>query len=233
MSERVWTIGIVLYPGFTQLDATGPHEVLSRVPGARVLLLSADGNAVCSESGLTIEVTTSFADAPPLDVVIAVGGPGVNAVLTSDAHTSFIRRTANTAEYVVSICTGALLLGAAGLLTGYQATTHWLAMDFLRDFGAVPINERVVIDRSLLTAAGVSAGIDLALVLAARIAGEAAAREIQLMIEYAPQPPFDSGNVEQADADLVEKVRVARNRMQDVRKQQVTRAVMALRAPSK
>jgi cyclohexyl-isocyanide hydratase len=217
------TVGMILFPEFTQLDLTGPYEVFSRLPDCKVELLSVDGEPVRSENGLTISATNSFDDAPRINILFVPGGPGVNRVLEDDDYLSFVRTAGEKAQYVTSVCTGALLLAAAGLLTGYRATTHWLSLELLPYFGAIPMAQRVVIDRNRITGAGVTAGIDFALSLAGRIAGTHVAREIQLMLEYAPDPPFHSGTPEDADPELVELVRKQRSAIQAERLAQAQR----------
>jgi cyclohexyl-isocyanide hydratase len=183
-------IGFLIFPRLTQLDLTGPWDVLARVPGVHLHLLARERGPVAAEGGLTFLPSSSLAEAPPLDIVCVPGGAGVNAVLEDDAVLDWLAAQGARASWVTSVCTGALALGAAGLLRGYQATTHWLSVDLLPIFGATPIDERVVIDRNRVTGGGVTAGIDFGLTLAARLAGDEAARRIALALEYAPAPPF-------------------------------------------
>jgi len=183
-------IGFLAFPRLTQLDLTGPYEVLSRVPGARVHVLAREPGPIVAEGGLQLLPTGTLAEAPPLDVLCVPGGAGVNAVLEDDATLDWLAAQGARARWVTSVCTGALALGAAGLLRGYLATTHWLSLDLLPVFGATPLDERVVLDRDRITGGGVTAGIDFALTLAAQLAGEEAARRIALGLEYAPAPPF-------------------------------------------
>jgi cyclohexyl-isocyanide hydratase len=197
---------MILFPGMTQLDLTGPYEILCRVPRLDVVLLSATGEPVRSEHGLRLAADASFDAAPALDVLLVPGGPGANQTLIDEGHLRFVRRAAQGAQWVTSVCTGALLLGAAGLLRGYRATTHWCSIEFLSTLGAIPVSDqRVVVDRNRITSAGVTAGIDLA--LAARVADEATARRIQLAIEYDPEPPLDSGSAAVAKTETVAAVR--------------------------
>ncbi len=221
-------IGLLLFPDLTQLDATGPYEVFARIPGARVHLVAKSAAPVACEQGLAIVPTATLDDAPPLDVVCVPGGVGVNAVMEDDATLAFLRRQASSARFVTSVCTGALALGAAGLLRGYRATTYWMALDFLRAFGAEPVAERVVIDRDRITGGGVTAGIDFGLIIARELCGEAAARAIQLQIEYDPAPPFDSGSPRTADPALVARLRAAAQTRQDERRSVVERAAARL-----
>jgi cyclohexyl-isocyanide hydratase len=200
-------IGFLVFPGVQQLDLTGPYEVLALLPGARMHLAAAGLAPVASATGLVLSPTVSFADCPPLDVLCVPGGAGINALLTDAVALDFVRRQAAGARYVTSVCTGALVLGAAGLLRGKRATTHWNAMEFLAAYGAVPVNARVVRDGNLFTGGGVTAGIDFALTLAAEIAGLEVAQGIQLNLEYAPAPPFDAGTPQAAPPGVLASVR--------------------------
>ena len=197
------TIGFLLFPRVTQLDFTGPHEVMSRLPGAQVKLLWKQAGPVRADTGLTMLADTSLAEAPQLDILCIPGGPGVAALMEDEEVLDFLRAQAPGARYVTSVCTGALVLGAAGLLRGIRATTHWASHDFLADLGAVPVQGRVVRDGKVITGGGVTAGIDFALTIAAEIAGPAVAQAIQLQIEYAPQPPFNAGRPETAPAEVL------------------------------
>jgi len=188
------TVVMVLFPGLTQLDLTGPYEVFNRMPSTKVLLLSSSLAPVRTEWGLTLMPDATFESSPDFDVVCVPGGWGVNTALESRELIGFLRDRAAHARYVTSVCSGALLLGAAGLLEGYRATTHWMSHELLSLFGAIPVHERFVIDRNRITGGGVTAGIDLALVIAAEMFGESVAQEIQLAIEYDPAPPFASGS---------------------------------------
>jgi len=189
------TCGIVLFPDMTQLDATAPYEVLCRIPGMNVLLLAIDPSPVPTEHGMRITPDCSLSNSPALDIVLIPGGAGVTETLIDKRYVDFVAGSAAHTQWIVSVCTGALLLGAAGLLQGYRATTHWLSLQFLPAFGAIPVSdERVVVDRNRITGAGVSAGLDLALLLASKLSGEEVAQAIQLGIEYDPAPPFHSGH---------------------------------------
>lgn len=196
-------IGLLLFPDLTQLDLTGPFEVFARLPGATVHLLWKSLEPVRSERGLTILPTTALAACPPLDLVCVPGGPGQVALMDDAEVLDFLRRTARTCPAVTSVCTGSLVLAAAGLLTGYRATSHWAARDQLALFGAIPTDERVVFDRGRITGAGITSGIDFALAVVARLAGEDTARQIQLQLEYDPAPPFAAGSPAGAGARLV------------------------------
>lgn len=193
---------MVLFPGLTQLDLTGAYEVLARMPETRVYLVASTRDPVRSEWGLTILPDATFADAPALDVLCVPGGWGIDKHLADDELLGFLRTRAEQARFITSVCSGALLLGAAGLLRGYRATTHWLSLDMLSLLGAVPVRQRVVRDRNRFTGAGVTAGIDFALAVAAELFGRTTAERIQLAIEYAPVPPFDSGSPNTAPDDV-------------------------------
>jgi cyclohexyl-isocyanide hydratase len=199
-------VGMVLFPGLNQLDLTGPYEVFSRMRGATVKLLAKTLSPVRSEWGLTIAPDEAFADAGVLDILCVPGGWGVNEQLENEPFLEFLHSQGAHARYVTSVCSGALLLGAAGLLKGYRATTHWMSLDLLTLFGAEPVDERVVIDRNRVTGGGVTAGIDFGLALAGELLGADAAQEIQLAIEYQPSPPFQSGTPSAAPVHVREAV---------------------------
>ncbi|HVS41036.1 MAG TPA: DJ-1/PfpI family protein [Candidatus Dormibacteraeota bacterium] len=207
-------IAILVYPGFTALDAVGPYEVLCRLPGSTTAFVASAPGPVTTDTGvLTLVAERGLDEMRSPDVVVVPGGPGEVAVRAGGAALDWLREVHPTTTWTASVCTGSLILGAAGLLRGRRATTHWLAIDQLRALGAEPVDERVVVEdeHRLVTAAGVSAGIDMALTLAARIAGDQVAQAIQLGIEYDPQPPFDSGSPHRAPADVVALLR-ARSR---------------------
>ena len=196
-------IGSILFEGIDQIDLTGPFEVLSRLPGARHRVYGRTADPVRDVSGLRLLPDGTLADAPQLDVLHVSGGYGQEALMDDMPTLDWIRVQATGARWVFSVCTGALLCGAAGLLLDRRATTHWSALHLLPYFGATPVNQRVVVDGNLLSAAGVTAGIDGALQLAARLRGEFVAQCIQLQIAYAPQPPFNSGTVETAPREVL------------------------------
>ena len=197
MSETTrFRSGLLVFPNLTQLDLTGPYEVLARLPGAETLLLWKSMDPVRSEHGLTILPMATLASFPPLDLILVPGGPGINPLLEDAEVLAFLRRVAAEARYVVGVCTGSLVLGAAGLLRGRRAATHWMSRELLRSFGAEPVAQRVIVDGKFFTGGGVTAGIDVALTVAAEIAGRATAEAIQLGIEYNPAPPFNSMVVE-------------------------------------
>lgn len=199
-------IAMLLFPNLAQLDLTAPYEVLTRLPEAEVALVWKSLEPITSGTGLRLSPTATFADATPADVLFVPGGTGLVPLLRDAEVLEFIRRQANNARYVTAVCTGSLLLGAAGLLEGYRATTHWAYHEFLVRCGAIPVKKRVVVDRNRVTAGGVTAGLDFALRLAAEIGGEQLARGIQLGLEYDPEPPFDSGVPERAAPELVQRV---------------------------
>jgi putative intracellular protease/amidase len=201
-------IVILLYDRFTALDAIGPYEVLSRLPGASLAFVAAEPGPVTTDNGmLTLIAERSIDDASEPDIVLVPGGPGEVAARAGEPVLRWLRAVDQTSAWTTSVCTGSLILAAAGLLDGRRATTHWLAFDELRRLGADPVFERVVFDGKLVTAAGVSAGIDMALALAAEISGPQVAQAIQLGIEYDPQPPFDAGSPEKAPAEIVDALR--------------------------
>jgi cyclohexyl-isocyanide hydratase len=200
-------IGILVFPRVQQLDLTGPYEVFASLPAANVHLVWKDRSAITSATGLVLAPTMTFGECPTLDVLCIPGGAGVNALLEDAAVLGFVRAQAARARYVTSVCSGSLVLGAAGLLRGRRATTHWLSHDFLARFGAIPVHGRVVRDGNLITAGGVTAGIDFGLAVVAELAGQAQAEAIQLALEYAPQPPFRAGTPGEAPAAVLATVR--------------------------
>ncbi|WP_175720009.1 DJ-1/PfpI family protein [Burkholderia anthina] len=199
-------IGLLVFPGVQQLDLTGPHDVLASLPDAAVHLVWKSRDTVASSSGLALSPTCTFDDCPPLDVLCVPGGIGINALLLDAETIAFVQQRAATARYVTSVCTGALLLGVAGLLRGRRATTHWTFHSLLEPLGAVPVRERVVRDGNLITGGGVTAGIDFALTIAAELAGDEEAQAIQLALEYAPAPPFNAGSPDTAPASVLKRV---------------------------
>jgi cyclohexyl-isocyanide hydratase len=221
-------VGMVLFPDLTQLDLTGPYEVFARLPGTTVCLIAETMTPVRSERGLTIGPDTTFESAPRLDIICVPGGPGVDAMMEDGVLLAFLRARAPGARYVTSVCTGALVLGAAGLLQGYRATTHWLSQDILVLFGADPVDERVVIDRDRITGGGITAGIDFGLTVAAEVFGQQVAQEVQLMLEYRPEPPFTSGSPQTAPAGVVQRILATRKEVQFSRRAIAVRAAARL-----
>jgi len=201
-----FNIGFVLFPNVTQLDLTGPLQVLHRLPEARAHVAAKSLEPVASDCGLSLVPTTSFAACEPLDLLCVPGGFGVSGAIADADTIDFVRRQAARAKYVTSVCTGAFVLGVAGLLKGRRATTHWAYTDLLPLVGAVHAQARVVRDGNVFTGAGVTAGIDFALSLAAEVAGSEAAERIQLSLEYDPAPPFTAGNPRLAPASVREGV---------------------------
>jgi cyclohexyl-isocyanide hydratase len=222
------SVGMILFPNLTQLDLTGPYEVFARLPGARVYLIGAGLDPIRTEHGLTISVDTTFDRAPALDIICVPGGPGVDAMMESEPLLEFLRSRAPSAKYVTSVCTGALVLGAAGLLLGYRATTHWLSHDILEVFGAELVEERVVIDRNRITGGGVTSGIDFGLVVAAHLFGPTVAQRVQLLLEYRPNPPFNCGSVRTAPTGVVQDIVTARAGFQSERRMIAERAAARL-----
>ena len=196
-------VAFLLFPNVTQLDLTGPAQVLSRLGNVTIDLVARDLAPVPTDAGFALLPTATFADAAQPDILCIPGGFGVNDAMEDAATMAWVRQAAADAIWVTSVCTGALLLGAAGLLRGYRATTHWASHHHLAAFGALPVKERVVFDRNRVTGGGVTAGIDFGLALTAAIRGEAHARLVQLSLEYDPAPPFDSGSPERADAETL------------------------------
>jgi len=200
-------IGLVIFPRVTQLDLTGPVQVFSSVPGARVHLIWKRIEPVASDSVLTLTPTITFADCPQLDVICVPGGVGTDDMINDEEMLGFLRRQAAGAKYITSVCTGSLVLGAAGLLRGYRAATHWTAMDFLLPFGATPAKTRVCVDRNRVTGGGVTAGIDFALTLVSIMVNRQTAEAIQLRLEYNPAPPFNAGSPDTAPPEILALMR--------------------------
>jgi cyclohexyl-isocyanide hydratase len=217
-------IGLLLFTDLTQLDLTGPYEVFREAPDADTILVAATLEPVRAESGMRILPDVTMDACPQLDVLCVPGGVGVNALMEDAATLAFLRRQAPGLRYLTSVCTGALVLGAAGLLKGKRATTHWASHELLAAFGAIPVNERVVRDGKLITGGGVTAGIDFALTLLAELFGPAVAQSVQLQIEYAPAPPFAAGTPATAPADVVARLRESGAALRLVREKIVARA---------
>src|SRR3954451_20133973 len=224
MSDAPFRSGLLVFPNLTQLDLTGPYEILARLPGSETRLIWKTRDPVRSEHGLTILPEATFDDCGRLDLVLVPGGAGINPLLEDAETLAFLRRAAAAARYVVGICTGSLVLGAAGLLRGRRAGTHWMSRDMLAAFGAIPVAERIVVDGNVFTGGGVTAGIDVALRVAAEIAGREAAEAIQLDVEYAPQARFASGSPESAPAAVREAVLARASARQRDRAERVARA---------
>ena len=221
------TIVFALYPGVTHLDFTGPHQVLCRLPGASAHLASANGGAL-SFDGITFGDLERLADIPACDVLCVPGGFGTMDAMADAEFMGEIRRLAGCARYVTSVCTGSLILGAAGLLKGKNAACHWAWRDLLPLFGAIPDAGRVVRDGNVFTGGGVTAGIDFALTLAAEIAGDAFAQGLQLSLEYAPAPPFNAGRPETAPPEVLARVRATLDAMGGTRRAAAEKVAMAM-----
>jgi cyclohexyl-isocyanide hydratase len=213
---------MLLYPDFTQLDLTGPFEVLSRVPGMTALLVAKTRAPVAAETGLAIVPTKALAEVPAADLLFVPGGPGTIGAIDDAETLAWVRAIGEHARWVTSVCTGALVLGAAGLLDGYRAATHWLSMDLLPLVGAIPTDERVVRDRNRITSGGVTAGIDLALAIAAELAGTDVAERIALNLEYDPAPQF-AGHPRSAKPERVAELRAMIGERQARRRAQLER----------
>ena len=226
-------IGLVLFPRLTQLDLTGPAEVFGRMPGAEVHLLWKTLESVSSDRGLSILPTTTFEECPTLDVICVPGGPGQVELMDDEVTLQFLKRVAPRCRLVTSVCTGSLVLGAAGLLAGYRATCHWSSIDQLALLGVEPVQERVVRDRNRITGAGVTSGIDFALAVVADLMGHQVAQEIQLQMEYVPEPAYQSGSPRTAPPSLVEATREKISSFIEHRRIATERAAARLANPSK
>jgi cyclohexyl-isocyanide hydratase len=221
-------IGLLLFPDITQLDLTGPYEVFIKFPDAKVHLVWKTREPVTAGGGMQIVPTMTFAECPQLDLICVPGGSGMNPLLNDAETIHFIRAQAKGARYVTSVCTGALVLGAAGLLKGKRAATHWMSREMLSAFGATPVAERVAVDGNTITGGGVTAGIDFALTVAAQVCGVEFAQKTQLSMEYDPHPPFDSGSPERADPALVAQARADAAKRQAERQAAVNEAAAKL-----
>ena len=199
-------VGFLLFPNLTQLDLTGPAQVLSRVPNAKVHLAWKDLGPVMTDVGFSINPTTTFESCPQLDVLCVPGGFGIGEQMVDEATLSFLRKQSIGAKYITSVCNGSLILAAAGILQGHKSACHWIWSKYLPLFGVDPINQRVVKDGKFISGGGVTAGIDFAYELAAELAGEHIAKRLQLALEYDPAPPFDCGSPEKAGPALVDEV---------------------------
>lgn len=222
------TIVEVLYPDVTQLDFTGPHTVFVRIPDAQVVVASATGGEITSDDGLRFAGTVPLADVAACDVLFVPGGFGASDAAVDEALIGHLRRLAATARYVTSVCTGSLVLGAAGLLVGKRAACHWAWRELLPRFGAIPDDGRIVQDGNIITGGGITAGIDFALTLAGELAGEATGQAIQLAIEYAPAPPWQTGRPETAPAEVRTVVEERNARFRAARMPQIEAAAAKL-----
>jgi cyclohexyl-isocyanide hydratase len=206
-AARPFTMGLILFDGMTYLDLAGPHDALTKVRTARVHLLAKSTVPITTDTGSRVLADMALREAPDLDLLFIGGGPGVNVLMEDAEMLGFLAARAPRAQWVTSVCTGALVLGAAGLLRGYRATTHWTAMEVLPVLGAIPVPERVVVDRNRMTGNGVTSGLDFGLTLVAQLAGERMAQLVQLGQEYEPRPPFNSGSPATAPAEIVQQFR--------------------------
>lgn len=222
-------IAMLIYPRMTQLDMTGPFEVFSSMADATIDIVWKDREPVRDLNGLMIVPNMTLSECPQADILFVPGGFGQAALMDDDEVLNFLRKQAEGARYVTSVCTGSLILAAAGLLTGYRATSHWAWIDQLSLFGAEPVAERVVIDRDRVTGAGVTSGIDFALTLAAELHGEKAARMIQLAMEYDPAPPFDGGSPKRESPELVDALKERLAGIAEARKEIAERAAARLK----
>ena len=217
MVEQHLQIGALVFAEMDQIDLTGPFEVLSRLPDATMHLLGKDATPVRDIMGLVLTPEMALADAPRLDLLVVPGGWGQERLMDDEAVLGFIRAHAARGGTIFSVCTGALLCGAAGLLRGVKSTTHWAAFHLLKYFGAIPVEARVVIDGRHISAAGITAGIDGALRVASLLRGEQVAQQIQLAIEYAPEPPFPGGTPRTASAEVLEAVQASQSQISERR----------------
>jgi cyclohexyl-isocyanide hydratase len=225
------TVVFALYPNVTQLDATGPFEVFSRLPDTHCVLASVAGGVVECSGGLALTQVARLGEIPDCTVLCVPGGYGCIAAMEDEAYLAALRRLAATARYLTAVCTGSLLLGAAGLLRGRRAACHWAWRELLAEFGAIADGERVVQDGSIFTGGGVTAGIDMALTVMAEIAGPVHAQSVQLAIEYAPAPPFDSGRPERARPEVVRAAMARVDATRAERNAAVRRAAARLGTP--
>ena len=230
MDGQKITAGLLLFPAMTQLDLTGPFEVLARLPGCKVEIVAKNRGPVRTDKGLVITADNDFASAPQYDVFAVPGGPGTDAAILDEETVNFVRKQCLGAKYIFGICTGSLLLGAAGLLKGKRAGGHWQARNLLSQFGAVVSDDRLTITGNVFTSGGVTAGIDMALRVAAEISGDEAAQQIQLQIEYDPEPPFAAGTPFIAPPEIVQRALSASGERRKIREQAVAQAAAKLEA---
>lgn len=223
MIDGPLTLGAIIFPGIDQIDFTGPFEILSRLPDSTFHVIWKDAKPVRDANGLILTPDTVMATAPQLDVLIVPGGPGQQDLMEDAEIISFIQRQAAGAKYVMGVCTGVLVVGLAGLLRGRRATTYWATFDMLESFGAIPVDHRVVVDGPLVTAAGVTSGLDGALRLAALLRGDVEAQKIQLLTQYAPEPPFNSGSPVTAPPEVLQAVQERTRQLTEARRETVRR----------
>lgn len=233
MSQETFTTVFAICPDLTHLDFTGPHQVLCRLPGAETLIASREGGEIVAEGGLVIGRTRKLSEIERCDLICVPGGMTATTVALDETFVSEVRRLALGAQYVTSVCTGSLILGAAGLLQGKRAACHWAWRDLLTEFGAIPDEGRVVRDGNVFTGGGVTAGIDFAFTMMAEIAGEAYAKALTLGLEYAPAPPFGGGRPELADHETLARVAGNMSRVMDQRTAEAREAGARLRAQTR
>ena len=219
------TIGMVIFPNLTQLDLTGPYEVFGRLPDTKVLLIAESLQAVKSDNGLRLTPDETFETSQQVDILFVPGGRGIFDAMQNKKLINFLQQQAVNAKYITSVCTGSLILAAAGLLDGYKATTHWLSLDLLKLFNVDVVEERVVIDRNRITGGGVTAGIDFGLYVASKLFNEDTAKEAQLMLEYNPAPPFNAGSPKTADEKIVDRVVNTRKEIQQERAELIKKII--------
>lgn len=207
MTNDHLNIGVLVFPNMTSLDALGPFEVLARTPDSTCHLVWKTCEPFCGDTGLIVTPTISFADAPQFDVLVVPGGPGQNELMADEELFAFLRRQAQSAKWITSVCTGSLLLAAAGLLNGYKSTCHWLSLEFLRMFPVEVSEDRVVVDRNHASGGGVTSGLDFAFTMLGLLRGEEVAKRMQLFMEYDPAPPFRSGHPRVAQPETVQQVK--------------------------
>ena len=224
MPDDRFAVGLLLFPKLTLLDLVGPYQVFSQVPGFAVDVIAKTSAPVPDNNGVCLVPTATFQSASKLDLLCVPGGPGEADAYEDEETLRYVRAAAGEAQYVTSVCTGSLILGAAGLLKGKRAASHWASRNVLSDFGAIPDAGRVVVDGNLITGGGVTAGIDLALEIVARVRGKEIAQARQLSLEYAPAPPFDAGRPETAPSDVVAMVRKATRGFLEKRRARAKRA---------
>jgi cyclohexyl-isocyanide hydratase len=222
---KKYKTGMLLFPDITIQDFIGPYDVFVRAGCFEVYIASESKSLIKAEGGLTLKPDFTLEECPPLDIIFVPGGRGVNALLTNEAYIDFLKKHAKHAQYITSVCTGSLVLAAAGLLTGYKATTHWRSLALLKLFGVEPIDERIVIDRNRITGGGITAGIDFGLVLTSILAGDDVAKTVQLMLEYHPEPPFNAGSPHTAELHIVEQAKQNTQLMFDERVKIIQRIV--------
>ncbi len=232
MTEVQFVAGMLLFPGMTQLDLTGPFEVLARIPGCRVEIVAKLAGPVLTDKGLVITADRDFASAPQYDLIAVPGGPGTDDAILDPETVSFVRQQGVGARFIFGICTGSLLLGAAGLLVGRRSGGHWQARDLLTQFGAIVSDERMTVDGNIYTSGGITAGIDMALRVAAVIAGDEVAQQLQLQIEYDPEPPFNAGTPFVAPPAIVERALAATKGRRRIREAAVAEAAATLHLSS-